>query len=473
MAPNYFIKEEDRMNFGALPPTSDENSNHITVTADFGSSGSRVSLVEFGENFNNYRELYKYKLNIPLTVTAGNSEYTERYARNLYAGIPAAIAATGIDPSVILSVQQGTAGMRTLAPSTQKEIYDVMERTFFEMTNISTSSFGTITGIQEALYGWGASAYFVPYENIATIDFGGVSIEMTYPTKICNASNVYKVSLNKINHCVYAISKPVGNDQGRNGNSNPNCFPREYPGYYTITNTSCNQTANAYYSNSFLNPINIGNISSVPSIANQSFLLSTYVYSYCYLTEGKSACDWYSRPFNLQNYEQATIANCQSIWTPELNSYAGTYCWAGYAGSEIFRATRMGEIAPYPYIVDKVEYQANGTTAYASLSWTTGAALASWGYFEISNDTTNTVSPPISILLTEHTCQEEEFSPVIYGMIGAGSAVGFLAVAYFCAKNIKPTVAAIKNCFASMFNSNSTNPNEDQHYNPMNNAVQA
>jgi hypothetical protein len=444
------------MNFSALSQTSDENPNHIIVTTDFGSSGSRVSVIEFGENFDNYHELYKYKLNIPLTVTAGNLDYAEKYARNLYSGIPAAIAATGIDPSAILSVQKGTAGMRTLAPSTQKEIYDVLEKTFAEMTNITNSAFGTITGSQEALYGWGASNYFVPNETIATIDFGGVSIEMTYPTITCNSSNVYNVSLNDINHCVYAISKPVGNDQGRNGNSNSNCFPKEYPGYYTITNTSCNQTANAYYTNSFLNPINIDNINNVPSIANKSFLLSTYVYTDCYLTEGKSACDWYSKPFNLQDYEQATVDNCQSTWTPELDGYAGTYCWAGYAGSEIFRVTQMGEIAAYPYIVDKVEYQANGTTYYASLSWTTGAALESWNYFKILSNTTNTALPSTPVIQTGQICREEQFSPVVYGLIGAASTVGALAVIYFCAKNIKPTVATIKNRFASMFYSNST-----------------
>ncbi len=446
------------MNITAQSGQSDENPTHITVTADFGSSGSRVSVVEFGENFDNYHELYKYKLNIPLTVTAGNSDYTEKYARNLYDGIPAAIAATGVDPSTIISVQKGTAGMRTLAPSTQREIYDVMEKTFSEMTNITNSAFGTITGSQEALYGWGASNYFSPNESIATIDFGGVSIEMTYPTNTCNATNVYNVSLNNISHCIYAISKPVGNDQGRNGNSNPNCFPKEYPGYYTITNTTCNKTANAYYTNPSLNPLNIVNLNSVPSIANKSFLLSTYVYTYCYLTEGTSACGWHSKPFNLQEYEQATVANCQSTWTPQLDSYAGTYCWAGYAGSEIFRVTQMDEIAAYSYIVDKVEYQANGTTSFASLSWTTGAALEAWGYFEILSNTTSIASPPVSAIQTEQTCREEQFSPAVYCLIGSASTVGFLAVAYFCAKNIKPTVAAIKNCFASLFNSNNSAP---------------
>lgn len=412
--PSYKIADSDAL--------LESNLHKITILVDFGSSGSRVRLVQFGSDFRSYKELYSFKLNKPLTYTADNVELQENYARKLFAGVPDAIAATGISPDAIPAVMGATAGMRQLFPTQQEEIYSTVKNVFVEMTNVTNTQMSTLQGSQEGIYAAAAANFLNQSQtfDIATTDFGGASVQVAYRTSASDAANVYGVNYNNTDYHVYVNSGPTGNDDGRKAAmANAYCFPQEYPGYYNPkVGATCRETTDTFYSNYALHPITESGVA--PSLANTLYLLSTYYYANQAATGEKG--DFL--PFDPEAFQEGTQVICDSIWTIEADPYYATYCYAGNAGMSIYNQGKLASIALDAYVVDKMHYIAdNGETNLVSVSWVTGAGLEAWGFLKIANQTHYSESSK-----SEDSCSDDSFNNLTWivgsALFVAGCAIG-------------------------------------------------
>ena len=78
-----------------------------------------------------------------------------------------------------------TAGMRALAPTEQKKIYDALQIAFAKQTHFRLQEAKTISGEMEGIYGWLSVNYLLGNFNsgkptVGVVDMGGGSTEITF-----------------------------------------------------------------------------------------------------------------------------------------------------------------------------------------------------------------------------------------------------------------------------------------------------
>jgi hypothetical protein len=156
--------------------------HHCIAIVDAGSTGSRLHLwqYELDKDHNPIilKELFTKKISPGITSLAPNDQDTDKYLSQLFS-----ISYQNSLPVYFYA----TAGMRLAPPNTQKKIYSDIKLWFDSQTNWLLKDLKTLSGKEEAVYGWVAMNYKTlrlqsPEKPLfSVLDMGGASVQVTFP----------------------------------------------------------------------------------------------------------------------------------------------------------------------------------------------------------------------------------------------------------------------------------------------------
>jgi apyrase len=132
-----------------------------------------------------------------------------------------------------------TAGMRLLPPASQQAIYDSIIQNIHKNYNFKSAEARTITGKEEALYGWLSVNYLTnrfteKLPTVGSIEMGGASSQIAFETdKMVNLNDFYIFTIANKQMVVFAKSfLGLGNNQSLQLiNKNPQaifCYPKGF-----------------------------------------------------------------------------------------------------------------------------------------------------------------------------------------------------------------------------------------------------
>lgn len=205
-------------------------ANYIAIV-DAGSSGSRIHLFNV-ENKEGIVEFCSIELNNN-KVQPGISNYANSVEQHicpliesLRDGLP-----QGVEESDVKFYFLATAGMRTVAPNQQKDIYTKLSEYLKTKTKLKIETISTISGKMEGVFDWIAvnalEGKLAATATYGVMDMGGASLQVAFadnasteiliPVKVGNRNFL-------INSCSYL---GIGADQMRGQyTDNANCFPK-------------------------------------------------------------------------------------------------------------------------------------------------------------------------------------------------------------------------------------------------------
>ncbi len=210
-----------------------------TLIIDAGSSGSRAKLYQFKLNSAGQpieiKLIGKNKVSPGLSELKPSADKVDAYFRQLMA--PFADVQDGLKVKIY-----ATAGMRLTTPNQQQAVYQQIESWFKQTpSSFKLDDVRTISGKEEGLYGWLAVNYLngtfnsaKPIKALAVMDFGGASVQISFPVLQASPSqheDINELDINGRHYRVYSHSfLGLGLNQSLNQYINQSqCYTEGYP----------------------------------------------------------------------------------------------------------------------------------------------------------------------------------------------------------------------------------------------------
>lgn len=202
---------------------------------DAGSTGSRIHIYSYETDNThspiNISEVWSKKIKPGFANIEPNQNTIDAYLTTLLAGAP-----TQNIPLYFYA----TAGMRLLPPTKQKMYYQELQHWFTQQDQWQLVDSKTITGNEEALFGWLAVNYHlgtlrsVQKQSIGVMDMGGASVQIVFPVQKNQGRNsksqveidLYGQHINLSVHSFLGLGQTEMSHQFLN--SEP-CFANEFP----------------------------------------------------------------------------------------------------------------------------------------------------------------------------------------------------------------------------------------------------
>jgi len=381
-----------------------------SVVVDAGSSSSRAYVYERKERTDQVFELYDNEVS-PGIQDVSTSDLSTYLANLLSSSFLQALNDYGVNQAETPLRFYGTAGMRSVNARLQNQTWTSTAEWIESHYNFTDIQVKTISGQQEALYGFiSGNVLSDTLENpLASFDLGGGSAEIAYRTQQSYGPGVYNFSYGTLQYTVGAQTwLGQGNDWSRlQVLDYVGSFPVGYPF------ADDNLIAGDFDSGQYYMESEILQSVALPAkpVANQGMrLLSSYYYqsnALVYQNNGPSSFT----PFSIDGFRKAAETYCTSPW-PEINSdpvymddnYSDTYC-TGIASGLLSKvdAQQFGDL----FVGKKI----NGT----SVSWSQGVA---WMLLTGASFTELPASTPENN--DDHHDGDSQLSPMATGLIIGG-----------------------------------------------------
>lgn len=167
---------------------------------DAGSTGSRVHIYAFERKNNhlptNVKEIWSKKIKPGIASIEASQFVIDRYLNHLFEDAP-------VDSLPVYFY--ATAGMRLKSQPKQRTIYKQIRKWFQKNDDWTLKEAKTITGKEEALFGWLAvnqqlNRLNEPKKNLVSVmDMGGASVEIAFPLQYAeniSTNDIYEINLN-------------------------------------------------------------------------------------------------------------------------------------------------------------------------------------------------------------------------------------------------------------------------------------
>ncbi len=218
------------------------NSQYFAIV-DAGSTGSRLHLYKYnkGQTPNdiiiNEIKIKKNKINPGISSVAANPKMVGNYIKALINGVKQDLKELNILEKDVNFYLFATAGLRTVSPLLQKELYKYLRNYLKENTNFNIMSLRTIPGKLEGACDWIAYNYLTEKlftdKTTGVLDMGGASFEVVFETdKPIYAPNdkvQFKIGTKTFtlySHSYLGLGQQLAVSQFSN---EPSCFPKNYP----------------------------------------------------------------------------------------------------------------------------------------------------------------------------------------------------------------------------------------------------
>jgi hypothetical protein len=251
-------------------------AQHYSIIVDAGSTGSRLHLFSYENSSGTpaITDVFSEKVKPGLSSFTQNPVDAGASIGKLISDANTKLSTLGVNPKDVSVSVMATAGMRALPLETQSQIYDQVRTYLTENHYANPLAFiGTITGQQEALYGWLDVNYLngtfsSNASSLGSIDLGGESTQIAYQISDDSQTqpNITSLTINgKVYHVFGTSFLGLGQDKSRqtmNQMENaPSCYPIGYTGDvsgdYTFEGCASNydQILSSYHITSQLPPI--------------------------------------------------------------------------------------------------------------------------------------------------------------------------------------------------------------------------
>ncbi|KTD82509.1 multidrug DMT transporter permease [Legionella waltersii] len=219
----------------AYSQSDDCNQHQCIAVIDAGSSGSRVHLYSYDLDETNtpthIHEFWSKKIKPGFATIEPNKNSIDAYLTTLLSSAPVE------DLPVYF---YATAGMRLLPQSKQQQYYNELNRWFHQQSKWRLISAKTITGNEEALFGWLAVNYSVGALNsnsdsaIGVMDMGGASVQIVFPIQYNPKINKnYQIALElygkRYTLFVHSFLGLGQNEMSHQFLNSASCFSDNYP----------------------------------------------------------------------------------------------------------------------------------------------------------------------------------------------------------------------------------------------------
>ncbi|WP_339057676.1 hypothetical protein [Candidatus Regiella endosymbiont of Tuberolachnus salignus] len=186
-----------------------EKNIRYEVVFDAGSSGTRAYLYQINKDVMKITPLFDVEKKLPLEKV--DDIKTELINPMLGEIATFLLQEHQIKPDEVVVSILGTAGMRKVTESQQKEIY-VRAKEAVSDNNFKPGEFRTISGQEEGVYAWVDVNYLngtlEKKKTKGIIEIGGSSAQIAFATDKTKHQddNIMSIKINDINHNVYAVS---------------------------------------------------------------------------------------------------------------------------------------------------------------------------------------------------------------------------------------------------------------------------
>jgi hypothetical protein len=353
---------------------------HYAIIIDAGSTGSRIHL--FSEDASaqvpQITDVFTEKVKPGLSSFTANPVDAGASIGKLIADANEKLSSLGVDPKDVSVSVMATAGMRALPIETQSQIYQNIRTYLTENHYDNPLAFiGTITGQQEALYGW----LDVNYLNhtftsntysLGSIDLGGESTQIAYeiPSNDSNTiPNIISLSINGKIYRVFGISfLGLGQDKSRQTMNQmataPFCYPAGYSGEVSGNYNFEGCTANY---DELLSSYNIN--AQLPAIPeNEIFVAYSSIYYAYHFFDLTQSPDENNVRHRVQEICSLSWSDLQADYPSENPQYLSSYCANGTYIHELLY-TQYQLTGDQLNVTDQVQNQA--------IDWSLGAMLYS------------------------------------------------------------------------------------------------
>jgi hypothetical protein len=221
----------------SYPASAPCAARQCIAVVDAGSTGSRLHLFAYDVDKSNtpinITELWSKKTKPAFAAVEANQNAINTYISTLFSGAP---------------VQQpvpvyfyATAGMRLIPQTTQKAYYQYLKNWFSNQTNWQLMDAKTITGTDEALYGWLSVNYYLDtlksssQHAVGVLDIGGASTQIAFPLKhdsqnMLQGSQIQLTLYGQPIHLFVHSFLGLGqNEMGHQLLDSTSCFANNYP----------------------------------------------------------------------------------------------------------------------------------------------------------------------------------------------------------------------------------------------------
>ena len=210
---------------------------------DAGSTGSRLHLYKYekGQSPNdiivNEIKIKNNKINPGISSVATSPKMVGNYIKDLINGVKENLKQLNIQEKDVSFYLFATAGLRTVSPVLQKELYKYLRVYLQKNTDFNILSLETIPGKREGAYDWIAYNYLTKKlftdKTSGVLDMGGASFEIAFSTNkpIYNPNDKVQFKIGSKEFTLYSHSYlGLGQQLAVSQFSNePSCFPKNYP----------------------------------------------------------------------------------------------------------------------------------------------------------------------------------------------------------------------------------------------------
>jgi hypothetical protein len=219
----------------AFSQSSDCTQHQCIAVIDAGSSGSRLHLYSYDLDETNtpigIQEFWSKKIKPGFASIEPNKNSIDAYLTTLLSSSPVQ------DLPVYF---YATAGMRLLPQSKQQQYYNELNQWFHQQSKWRLISAKTITGNEEALFGWLAVNYSIGALKsntdtaIGVMDMGGASVQIVFPIQYNPEINKnYQIALElygkQYNLFVHSFLGLGQNEMSHQFLNSASCFSDNYP----------------------------------------------------------------------------------------------------------------------------------------------------------------------------------------------------------------------------------------------------
>jgi hypothetical protein len=206
------------------------DKNQCIAVIDAGSSGSRLHIYQLtpkSNHHNQIQEIFTKKISPGISSIDANDKSITQYMDELM---------SSVGKTELSMYFYATAGMRLLPQSEQQKKYKLLANWFKPHSNIRVLDIRTISGQDEAMFGWAADAWQraatgIDPSTVGMMDFGGASVEIAFPQASNEGDNIREVNLLGKTYYLF-VDSFLGLGQSevlRQFLANPSCFPVGYP----------------------------------------------------------------------------------------------------------------------------------------------------------------------------------------------------------------------------------------------------